>query len=81
MITKKCPKCNGTGQVLDAVEVGAYFKVHRRDSRISLREVAKRLNISAAYCSDLEQGRRRWSLELMERYRKAIYGNWESKPA
>lgn len=76
---KQCPKCKGTGEVLDDEEVGKFFKIHRRDARVSLREVAKRLKISAGYCSDLELGRRAWRPELMERYRKAIYARLEIK--
>ena len=71
---KKCPKCNGTGEVLDNEEVGMFYRVHRTEARKSLQAIADILGLSKAYCSDLELGRRAWRPELMEKYRRAIYG-------
>lgn len=44
----------------------------REKQGISLRFVAKRLQFSAAYVSDLELGRRNWSDKLREKYLWAI---------
>ena len=49
-------------------------RCNRRIKQISLREVARRMGISAAYLSDLELGRRKWSDRLCDLFRQAING-------
>ena len=52
MSTKPCPKCNGTGEVVDWVALGAKVREIREDSGVSLRKTAKLLRISAAHLSE-----------------------------
>ena len=40
---------------------------YREKSGLSLRECAKKMDISAAYLSDLERGRRKWNVKIVEK--------------
>lgn len=44
-------------------------------ARLSVRELAIKLKLSAPYVSDLELGRRSWRPELVERYLAALKTN------
>jgi transcriptional regulator with XRE-family HTH domain len=48
-----------------------------RDARCAmgapLREIARRLNCSAAYLSDLELGRRNWTQDKLSAFSAALY--------
>lgn len=62
----KCEHCNGTG---DFERINPIWLVGRRHvSGLSLREVARRLKLSAAYVSDVENGKRRGNPEIIEFY-------------
>lgn len=63
-----CPRCGGDGVVARGSEMRRLRKVARK----GLNETAERMGISAAYLCDLEHGRRGWSPELAEKFRKAI---------
>ena len=52
--------------------VGAAMRFWRDQNGVSLREIARRMEYSAPYISDLELGRRIWSVKLMESYRAAM---------
>jgi hypothetical protein len=56
-----CSLCKGTGQIDDDTRAGVEFGKRFRDMRIargeSIRECAKRLGLSTAELSGLEQGR------------------------
>lgn len=72
MKTIKCPKCNGTGRVPDDRAIGLAMRRLRESKEISLRALARRLEVSAAYLSDLELGRRHWHENVTEAYRLEI---------
>lgn len=65
---RTCPECSGAGIVHDSVQIGEMLRKTRIDSGISLRELARRMDLSAAYVSDLELGRRAWSKSKVEDY-------------
>jgi len=44
----------------------------RQAAGVSLREVARRMSLSAAYVSDLELGKRRWSNRLSGDFTSAL---------
>lgn len=69
---KVCPKCNGSGKILDSGLVGETLREQRKSARLSLRLVAGRMNISAPYLNDLELGRRNWSEVLIKSFRNAL---------
>ena len=51
-------------------EISAKLREERQRKRISLRSMAKKLKISAAYLSDIELGRRGISSSFLEKLRK-----------
>lgn len=67
-----CPLCEGTGKVTDNIGIGQQMREERKNAGLSLRTVAKRLGVSAAYVSDLELGRRNWSLHRVTDYQNAL---------
>jgi transcriptional regulator with XRE-family HTH domain len=58
--------------IIDHKATGLSFRKERTQKRISLREMARRLKISAPYLSDLERGNRNWSEELAGKYLEAL---------
>lgn len=60
--------------VTDEIETGKLARNARKAARLSLREVARRMKLSAPYVSDLELGRRKWNETILDRFRSAICG-------
>jgi predicted transcriptional regulator len=67
-----CPKCAGSGHVLDPRAVGQRWRQIRTAQGISLREMARKAGYSAVYLSDLERGRRNWTAQTMAHYERAL---------
>lgn len=61
--------------VTDHEKTGENARRLRKQARVSLREVARRLGVSAAYLSDLERGRRGWDMQRACRFAWAIGAN------
>jgi len=59
-------------RVTDNVATGMLAREIRERHQVSLRAVARELNLSAPYVSDLELGRRGWTEERCEQYRTAL---------
>jgi len=53
---------------IDHVATSALMRQGRLKSQISLREMARRLEYSAPFVSDLELGKRNWTEELESKY-------------
>lgn len=68
----KCPRCGGTGQVLDDIETGKKFREARIKAGFTGRQLAERMNLSASYLSDLELGRRSWNAAKVKRFMDAL---------
>jgi predicted transcriptional regulator len=49
-----------TVEVIDHVATGESMRQLRKSHKISLREVARRMKLSAPFISDLERGNRNW---------------------
>lgn len=64
-LDKPCPLCHGRGFVVDDVKMGRMYREARLKKKLSLRYVAKRMSYSASFISDLELGRRKWTLDKM----------------
>lgn len=62
-----CDKCQGTGQLSDDVEMGAWFREQRSQKGVKQGELGRRLGISRTHMHDLELGRRRWTLDIERR--------------
>lgn len=62
-----CPKCWGSGVVVNHEERGYSARCHREHYGYSLAQQARRLGISSSMLSMLERGKRSWTRELWER--------------
>lgn len=61
-----------TVEKIDFKALGAEAREMRKAKNKSLREVAKKLDISAPYLSDMERGNRNFQLHILEKYLKLI---------
>ncbi len=68
MESDKCPRCGGTGLIPRPYAM----RDVRQKAHLSLREIARRMKISAAYLSDLELGNRHWDAELIKKFHDAL---------
>ena len=71
---KPCHCCRGTGQENDHVAIGKNLRKLRESKGIKQLYVAEKLNVSQAYLSDLEAGRRRWSEVMIKSYKQVVEG-------
>ena len=69
--TRECNRCNGSGKILDPLDVGAKMRTFRIGKGLSMTEMARQLSFSVPYIRDLEFGRRAWNQQLIEKYTKA----------
>lgn len=67
-----CPNCEGCGEIDNPVWRGREMRKARQGAGKTLTEVAKAIQFSKGYLSDLELGRRTWSNDLVESYKKAL---------
>lgn len=65
LVTRLC-------HVPDNVETGKVARDARKRAGLSLREVARRMKLSAPFVSDLELGRRGWNEKLVMKYQFAV---------
>ena len=63
-----CMHCGGSGQQVDDRETGKEMRRVRLMRGMSLRDMARRAEWSAAYLCDLELGRRRWTQPAIDKY-------------
>ena len=61
-----------TIEVPDNAATGLALRTMRRKVPLSLREVARRMGITAPYLCDLEQGKRGWTNDLAKRFQEAL---------
>lgn len=66
--------------IIDQVKTGEEIRKRRCQAMLSLREVAKAMGWSAAYQSDLELGRKRWTEKKCLEVESAIFRLSISKP-
>ena len=64
-----------TQLVTDDLETGRRAREARQKAKLSLREVARRMGVSAPYVSDLELGRRGWDIQRAIRCVTALRAN------
>lgn len=57
---------------MDPRLMGLQMRTVREKRRVSVREMARRLDLSAPYVSDLERGRRSFNADLIRRYKEAL---------
>lgn len=68
----KCPHCDGNGTVLNPVFEGMKKRGTRERYGLTLRELARRMKITATYLCDLEHGRRRWTVDIHKRFMSEV---------
>ena len=68
LLTGACPHCSGDGKI--RVVNPAWLRERRKNARVTMREMAKRLSYSAAYLCDVEHGRRNVSAVIHDAYKK-----------
>jgi transcriptional regulator with XRE-family HTH domain len=64
-----------TKTVTDHTKAGQLIRQARKAAKLSLRSLAKLLDISAPFLSDMELGRRGWSQERFSHAMMLIRGN------
>ena len=57
-----------TTSEIDHVATGAKMSFLRRAAGMTMREMARRIGVSAGYLCDLEHGRRHWGKERLKGY-------------
>ena len=57
---------------LDVRHLGDYIRTQRRDSNVSLRQLAKLAGVSNPYLSQIERGLRKPSAEILQQIAKAL---------
>jgi transcriptional regulator with XRE-family HTH domain len=57
---------------IDHVKSGELMRQAREKANLSLRDVAERMGVSAPYLSDLERGRRNWTLVTARHFQTAL---------
>lgn len=60
---------------VDNVSTGILMRAARENGGLSLREMARRLNYSAPFISDLELGRRNWTQEMVDKWASVLCGS------
>lgn len=68
----ECPKCMGTGKIVNPESFGAEMRAMREAEGYTLRDMAKRMKISAMFLSDMERGRRNWSGDRIALFRTIL---------
>lgn len=66
--TEVCPHCLGVGREIDHVAAGLKMRQMREAAKLSLVDMGKIMEKSKQYLSGLENGRKRWNTQLIERY-------------
>ena len=69
--TTTCHRCGGSGKLLDSFKVGALMREIRSNKGYSLYDIARRMEFTPPYISDLELGKRQWRQDLVDRYLEA----------
>ena len=64
---------------IDHAATGTAFRAKRMASNLTLRALAREMDVSASYVSDLERGKRPWSDKLVFRYDSALLRATSSK--
>lgn len=67
-----CRYCHGTGT--ESSDTGARMRRLRLQKQLTMMEVAERMGISQGHLSLMEQGKRRWSSEMVDSFRRAMEG-------
>lgn len=70
--TSDCHYCAGTGVEIDHIKLGSTARKARCDAGIALRRMAAEMKITPSFLSDLERGRRNWTVERIGKFREVM---------
>lgn len=59
-------------EVVDNSACGYFARIDRKLARRTLEYVAKKMGVSKAFVSDLELGRRNWTQDRVEEFKRAL---------
>lgn len=69
---KPCHCCFGTGRECDMKHFGKLMRQHRVLAGISLRKMAAAVGITPSFLSNLENGKRRWTLSVINKIESVL---------
>lgn len=72
MISKICPRCAGSGKIIDDAATGETLRAERLEAGITLAAQASQMQCSMSYVSLIERGQRGWSEGKIAIYRAAL---------
>lgn len=75
VVIEQCPCCGGEKRSTN----GAVLRWERERAGLSVREVARRMGVSAAYLSDIERNRRGRGSEIIARFDRAVAGTQKGR--
>lgn len=58
--------------IIEHTETGAEARRQRQNKGVSLRALGRAMGISAPYLSDLERGRRNWTIKRMRHFEHTL---------
>ena len=67
-----CRLCGGSGAIPSDVVRGAALRDQRMKAGVKMDALAVRMGVRASYVSMLENGKRKWTVELIARYKAAL---------
>jgi DNA-binding XRE family transcriptional regulator len=67
MKARECPKCWGTGIVVEQPPLGRQARMRRRELGLTLRQMGRRIGVSESQLCLLEAGKRGWSRKQWEK--------------
>ena len=72
---KACRRCYGSGLEPDHVTIGLNMRRRRLDASMTLKDLAEKLDVTKAHCSDLELGKRTWTPDKLAAWFDATVTN------
>jgi len=72
METLACQRCLGTGILQNQEALGNTLREERKRRGFSQGEVAVKMGCSVSFVSELELGKRYWTLKLVKSFKEAL---------
>ncbi len=72
MSTPTCPKCGGSGVLLDSVATARAMRQIRLDAGLPVARLAAAMHRTRSYAYQLERGERTWTPQLVAAWTEAV---------
>jgi predicted transcriptional regulator len=72
LCSSECDKCLGIGQIANDTFIGDEMQQRRTKAGKTLADISASMGFTISYLSDLEHGRKKWTLEKIKAYQEAI---------